>query len=228
MRIQCPNCFEYYEDGIKVCPRCGYAQGVYMQETLHMRMGSILQKRYCIGGVLSCSSFDVFYLAWDMMLKIKVVIREYLPREYSIRPSGIKELRIINESKVQQFQDGLERFAAEAKHLAMFRSEPEIADIFDGFMENNTAYIVMEYLEGKTLKKYLEQKETLEPELAIGLLTAVIRLLELVYKKNTPQWDIAPENIIVTEKGGIKLVRLQKGHRMRSVPIEAPGGNDAE
>lgn len=226
MKIQCPNCFEYYENDVKLCSRCGYVQGVCIQEAPYMSMGSILQKRYRIGGVLHYSSYDVFYLAWDMMLEKKVVIREYLPREFSARSPGGTRIRIFNGSMKRQFMDGLERFAAEAKHLSVLQNEPEIVDIFDSFLENNTAYIVMEYLEGVTLTTYLEQEKSLKPELAIVLLTAIIRSLEIVCTEDVLPWNIAPENIIITKSGEVKLVKLQGGHRTRPAPRAAPGEND--
>lgn len=79
MKIQCPNCFEYYENDVELCPHCGYAQGEHAAEALHMDPGSVLQNRYRIGRVLGFGGFGVTYLAWDMVLDIKVAIKEYLP-----------------------------------------------------------------------------------------------------------------------------------------------------
>ncbi len=206
MSTQCKNCFETYDSSLDICPHCGFTEGDHAVEALHMDPGTMLHDRYRIGRVLGFGGFGVTYLAWDEVLESKVAIKEYLPSEFSTRAVGVSQVTIFSGNKEQQFLDGMEKFVAEAKRLAKFQGEAGIVQIFDSFTENNTAYIVMEYLEGETLTKYLEREGTLPVDVAIGLLTPLIKSLEVVHGEGIIHRDIAPDNIMVTKSGEVKLI----------------------
>lgn len=172
-----------------------------------MNLGSVLHEQYRIGRIISCNDVDVTYLAWDMIRETKVVIREYLPKVFSARSSDMVKLTISGGSE-EQFKQGLERFITEAELLKEYQSESGIVRVFDSFEENNTAYIVMEYLEGKILPKYLEQEETPKPVQALTMLVDVLKIMETVGKGDIIKSNVAPENILVTKSGEVKLIRL--------------------
>ena len=174
---QCMGCMEIYQDNLTKCPVCGYEEGTMPENTLHMEPGSILNNRYVIGKVLGYGGFGVTYIAWDTLLEQKVAIKEFLPSEYATRMLGRMEVTIFSGDKRKQFMEGLVKFIAEAKKIAKFNNVPGIVKIFDCIEENNTAYIIMEYLEGETLAAKLEKEKKMKPDVAINLLLPVMEAL---------------------------------------------------
>ena len=151
MQTRCLGCMEQFESKYKVCPHCGYILGTQAEEAIHMEPGSLLHNRYIVGKVLGYGGFGITYIGWDGTLEQKVAIKEYLPGEFSTRMPGQTQVTVFNGEKSEQFRDGLKKFIEEAKRLAKFQNEPGFVKIFDSFEENETAYIIMEYLDGITL-----------------------------------------------------------------------------
>ena len=202
----CMGCMSHYEDGYNLCPHCGYIEDSKAEDALHMEPGSILRERYIIGKVLGFGGFGVTYIGWDAMLEQKVAVKEYLPSEFSTRVPGQTQITVFNGDKAEQFKDGLIKFVEEAQRLAKFHQEEGVVRIFDSFESNNTAYIVMEYLQGETLADYLKREKTMSPNKAIALLMPVIRSLESVNERGIIHRDIAPDNIFLTDDGRVKLI----------------------
>lgn len=119
--------------------------------------GNRLHERYIIGKVLGFGGFGITYLGYDRLLNMKVAIKEYMPSEFSTRMPTQTVVTVYSGEKEEQFQAGLKNIIEEAKRLAKFQNEPDIVHVFDCFQENNTAYIIMEYLEGETLKERLQK-----------------------------------------------------------------------
>ena len=167
MSKRCLGCMELYGDGFSVCPNCGYVEGTPAEEAVHMEPGTLLYDRYIVGRVLGYGGFGVTYIGWDGRLEQKVAIKEYLPGEFSTRMPGRSQITVFNGDKSEQFHDGLKKFVEEAKRLAKFQNEPGIVKIFDSFEENDTAYIIMEYLDGETLTSYLKRHKTIPGDEAV-------------------------------------------------------------
>ena len=195
-----------YQTDSWICPNCGYDQRTLPENALHMRPGSLLSNRYLIGKVLGFGGFGVTYLAWDHVLQQRVAIKEYLPSEFATRAAGKTEVTVFSGNKAQQFADGMRKFVEEAKRLAKFQNEPGIVRIYDSFEANNTAYIVMEFLDGETLDDYLKRVGKVSVEQAIDMLSPVIKSLEAVHKAGVIHRDIAPDNIFLTHDGKVKLI----------------------
>ena len=181
MKKRCYGCMELYESEYDICPYCGYIYGSHAEEAVHMEPGTLLHDRYKIGKVLGYGGFGVTYIGWDGKLEQKVAIKEYLPSEFSTRMPGQSQITVFNGVKNEQFHDGLTKFVDVAKRLAKFQNEPGIVKIFDSFEENDTAYIVMEYLDGETLTSYLKRVGTIPEDDAIAILTPVIMSLQTVH-----------------------------------------------
>ena len=148
MQTRCLGCMNLFDADFGVCPDCGYVIGTPAEEAVHLSPGYRLCNRYLIGRVLGFGSFGVTYIAWDEKLEQKVAIKEYMPAEFSTRMPGQSHVTIFEGDKSQQFHDGLHKFIDEAKRLAKFHGEPGIVQIYDCVEENDTAYIIMEYLDG--------------------------------------------------------------------------------
>ena len=202
----CMGCMEQYEDSLCVCPHCGFAEGTEPENPLHLEPGTILEDRYIVGKVIGFGGFGVTYIGWDALLEIKVAIKEYLPSEFSTRVLGQTEVTVFSGDKHEQFLDGMNRFVEEAKKLAKFHSMSGIVKIFDSFEFNNTAYIIMELLEGETLAELLKREKTISVEKTIEMITPVIESLSEVHKDGIIHRDIAPDNIFVTNSGKVKLI----------------------
>lgn len=206
MSKRCLGCMEYYGDEFEICPHCGYVEGTPAEEAIHMAPGTLLHDRYIIGKVLGFGGFGVTYIGWDGRLEQKVAIKEYLPSEFSTRMPGETTVTVFNGDKKDQFNDGLDKFVDEAKRLAKFKNEPGIVKIFDSFSENETAYIIMEYLDGETLTERLAKEQTIPEDEAVEMLWPVMQSLQVVHNQGILHRDIAPDNIFLTTDGEVKLI----------------------
>ena len=206
MITRCFGCMEEFDNSYGMCPHCGYEPDTEIESPIHMQPGVLLHGRYLIGKVLGFGGFGVTYIGWDFTLQLKVAIKEYLPSEFATRMIGQTQITVFGGKKEEQFDDGMEQFVEEAKRLAQFQNEDGIVRIFDSFAENNTAYIVMEYLEGETLTAYLERNGKIDGDKAIEMLVPVLKSLEIVHKAGIIHRDIAPDNIFLTKSGEVKLI----------------------
>ena len=197
---------EMFDDSLSVCPHCGFVVGTEAEEAIHIEPGTLLHDRYIVGKVLGYGGFGVTYIGWDGKLLQKVAIKEYLPSEFSTRMPGMTQVSVFGGDKSEQFYDGMHKFVEEAKHLAKFQSEEGIVKVFDSFEENDTAYIIMEYLEGETLTEYLKRENTIPPQKAVEMLMPIMESLSHVHEEGILHRDIAPDNIFITKSGDVKLI----------------------
>ena len=206
MSKRCLGCMELFGDEFSICPHCGYVVDTPVENPVHIEPGTLLNDRYIIGKVLGYGGFGVTYIGWDGRLEQKVAIKEYFPSEFSTRMPGQSQVTVFNGEKNEQFYDGLKKFVEEAKHLAKFQNEDGIVKIFDSFIENDTAYIIMEYLEGETLKEYLKREKNIPEDEAVEMLMPVMKSLQVVHEVGLIHRDIAPDNIFLTTSGEVKLI----------------------
>lgn len=206
MNKRCMGCMNEYSEGLEICPYCGFIENSEPESPLHMEPGTYLADRYIVGRVVGYGGFGVTYIGWDAKLEQKVAIKEYLPSEFSTRAPGHSKLTVYGGDKAEQFSKGLARFVDEAKRLAKFQNTTGIVKVFDSFEENQTAYIIMEYLDGETLAVKLKREGAMAPDEAIALLMPIMESLEAVHKEGILHRDIAPDNIFITNDGEAKLI----------------------
>lgn len=205
-KFRCMGCMEEYDDNTTVCPYCGYVKGTPAKEIYQLQPESILSGRYIIGKVLGFGGFGITYIAWDSVLEKKVAVKEYLPSDFATRMPGQTYVSVYEGEKEEQFKSGLRSFIEESQRLAKFNSVDGIVNIYDSFAENGTAYIIMEYLDGRTLKSILKEKGKIPYQEAIGYALPVLYALENVHKAGIIHRDIAPDNIFITNDGKVKLL----------------------
>ena len=205
MRL-CKGCMEHYDNDLHTCPYCGYVEDTPPESPIHLFPGVLLNERYIVGKVIGYGGFGVTYIAYDCVLQFKTAIKEYLPSEFATRMLGQTNVTIFGGNKHEQFIDGLNKFTDEAKKLAKFHSEEGIVKVFNTFEENNTAYIVMEFLDGETLSDYLEREKKIPSDKAIEMMTPIITSLKKVHEHGIIHRDIAPDNVFITKKGDVKLI----------------------
>lgn len=202
----CLGCMEKINDKYDVCPYCGYEDGTPAKEAYHMTPGTVLSGKYIVGKVVGYGGFGVTYIGYDGLLEKKIAIKEYLPSEFATRMPGQPEVTVYSGEREEQFYSGIDKFVEEGKRLAQFKDVPGIVRIFDSFTANKTAYIVMEYLEGETLKTRLEREGKLSIETSLDIIMPILSALQEVHKIGIIHRDIAPDNIFLTKDGEVKLL----------------------
>ena len=219
----CPNCF--CNSKSQPCPDCGW-RASFDNPPPALAMGRVLDGRYRIGRVLGHGGFGITYLAWDDNLQLRLAIKEYLPRDCAGRaPDGLS-LAVYFGPAGEQFAYGLDRFLEEARALAHFDQHPGIVTVKNFFRAHGTGYCVMDYVDGITLRDYLEQQPggRISSDAALKLLMPVIDALRAVHKEGQLHRDIAPDNIYLTQDGRIKLLdfgaaRFAAGEHSKSLSI---------
>lgn len=176
------------------------------EEMYHLEPGTVLDKKYLVGKVLGFGGFGVTYIAWDQILQRKVAIKEYFPRECASRMNGTEEITIFTGDRKKQFRNGLKSFKEEAAKLMKLHDIIGTVNVFAIFEENNTAYLVMEYLDGCTLAQMLKEKKKMPVEEALKMIRPVIRSLQEIHKNNLIHRDITPDNIFITKSGELKVL----------------------
>ena len=197
----CTYCLRPLEDG--VCP--GHCQPPESAPHI-LPPGTLLNGRYLVGAALGQGGFGITYIGRDQVLDIRVAIKEYYPNGFVTRNVGASPEVVITGRDKQSFVDReSEKFLAEARVLAKFIGEKGIVDVRDYFRANSTAYIVMEYLDGETLRDYLQHHGVQTPDQTFALLAPVMRSLDKVHQAGLIHRDISPDNIMLTRDGSVKL-----------------------
>lgn len=210
---KCYRCMkDYREDqGYKnnqyICPYCGFVDGTPPKELNHLSPGTILENRYGMGVVLGFGGFGITYKAWDFQLNTVVAIKEYYPSALVQRVPGQKDVIMYEGSKRQEFLSGLDRFLEEARSMSKFVNHPNIVRVDNYFEANHTAYIVMEFLDGISLKEFLKQEHgKIDYSMAIDIADCIINALDEIHKAGILHRDISPDNIFLCEGGVVKLL----------------------
>ena len=196
------------KDSVGVCPHCGYQLNQMKAVLYQMQPFTILAGKYLIGKVIGEGGFGITYLGLDLNLDLVVAIKEFYPNGFVTRESTVTAMVSIyagkNEKDVNKWREG---FINEARNLAKFSNLNGIVEVRDFFNENGTAYIVMEYIDGITLKQYLKQNGGKIPaDKTFEMMEPVIRSLSKVHNAGMIHRDISPDNIMITKYSGMKLL----------------------
>ena len=169
--------------------------------------GTLLAKRFRIERVLAEGGFGIIYVGRDLNLEMTVAIKEYYPFGFASRNHTYsEEVTSSNEEGLQTFEKGKEDFLKEARAMARFSVEPGIVTVRDFFTENNTAYIVMDYLDGETLKTWLEENDPMPVEKALNLMRPIMAALSRIHEEGLIHRDISPDNIMMLKDNRITLL----------------------
>lgn len=172
-----------------------------------LKPGVILKERYKIEEVIGAGGFGITYRAWDPLLQSYVAIKEYYPSGIATRSADSSKVCVPVGQEQREYHRGRIRFLKEAQDVARFQSEPNIVSIYDYLEENDTAYMVMEYLHGCTLKQYIrEHGGRLDTDHILHICLSVLDALAVVHKAGMIHRDISPENIFICEDLTVKLI----------------------
>lgn len=205
-REYCPYCMNPVEPGA-ACPACGLTAGAYAPSPHHLPPGTVLRDRYLVGRVLGEGGFGITYIGCDLRLELKVAIKEYFPTDRANRVAAA-DLSVSSYSGAagERYQSGKARFLQEARTMARMDKQPVIVSVRDFFELNNTAYIVMEYVEGTTFKDLVPQRGGRIPagEL-LHEMEPLFSALAAMHRQGLIHRDISPENLML-ENGDVRLL----------------------
>lgn len=205
MSRNCYNCMQPVEDYSGVCPHCG--QAPFEVNPVHqLKTGTFLKDRYLIGKSLGQGGFGITYIGLDTTLDVRVAVKEYYPNGISNRNHEASDHVTMTSTGADVYERGKLRFLQEAKTLARFYEEPGIVSVHDFFEDNNTAYIVMEYLDGITLKRFVEARGKIPANKLFRAMRPIMRSLEKVHAQDVIHRDISPDNIMLLRDGTLKLL----------------------
>jgi len=193
----CYNCMNV-TDGNIPCSECGNS-GIVNNELPALQTGTVLNKKYLIGRCLGKGGFGITYLAYDLSLKSRVAIKEYLPRQIATRTFDDTTVQPTKED-AETYKYGLKRFLEEAQMLRKFNYQ-SIITVYTCFKENNTAYFDMPFISGKTLEEYVVEQKGISEEELLYIMKHILKGLETVHRKKIYHRDIKPANIYIPHEG---------------------------
>lgn len=222
-KVLCPGCMRIINK-ISICAYCGYDLKNIQIKSYQLKPYTILgeqQKRYIVGKVVGEGAFGITYVALDKKLEMKVAIKEFYPRKYAKRVGNAVELHPQEGFDIAALR---EEMISEARNLAKLDQLEGVVEVKDYFRDNDTIYIVMEYIEGGSLKDYLKQNGgKLQVEIAKRMMRPVIESLMQVHNAGMIHRDISPDNIMVTPEGKMKLIDFGTAKESNDTDILALG-----
>lgn len=212
--MYCYYCMKETAEQNGICSCCG-KEFVKDPDRKYLQPGTVLNGRYVVGNVLGSGGFGITYAGLDKTLDTRIAIKEFFPSDYASRDSLNSDKVVLNAGPhTEFFRKEKSRFLTEARTLAKFNSESNIVHARDCFELNDTVYIVMEYVEGDNLLKYVKKNGTVEPQMLVTWFLPILRVLEKVHKQDLIHRDISPDNIIVNDNN---LVLIDFGAARRLV-----------
>ncbi len=203
----CINCMEQFDENLARCPHCGYDQTAD-PFPFGVKPDTILRGRYLVGRVLGQGGFGITYVGYDLTLELKVAIKEYFPTGIVTRNNTVSNQVQWNTVQIdgEQWKRGCESFLKEARRMAKLDSLPGIVRVRDTFPENQTAYIVMDFVEGENLKQKLMKNGAMSLEQCTAMLRPLMESLGEMHRKGLVHRDISPDNIMIRPDGSACLL----------------------
>ena len=206
MERYCPYCMHLIQPG-NPCPSCKRDPETYRPESRQLPSGTLLQERYILGRALGAGGFGITYLGWDLKLERRVAVKEYFPTAFLKRETSVTlDVTCYTASGQEAYTKGREQFLREARTMAALEKIPQMVRVLDFFPEHNTAYIIMEFLEGQTLKEITQAQGPCSAQVLLPLLEPVIRAMEAMHQANIIHRDISPDNLMLLSNGTMKLM----------------------
>ena len=202
--MQCPFCSAHNTSQAAECAGCGRSLiRIISVEAPHaLSPGTNLQNgAYIVREALGQGGFGLTYFGGDIHLRRYVAIKEFFPS--GCARSGTR-VEGYGDLSGQEFRAARDKFLEEAQALARFH-HPNIVAVYNCFEENGTAYMVMEYLQGKTLGQLLEERGALPEREAVNYIDRVGEALVAIHGANLVHRDITPANVIIGDDGRVVL-----------------------
>ena len=208
---RCMKCMHPLAAGETVCPECGRAYGSVNAESFALKPGTILEGKYLVGEMLGQGGFGITYIGFDLLLEQKVAIKEYYPMSTGMVSRDGHSTVVWSSAMMGKTgtQKGFDSFLKEARKMAKLGGIPGVVGVKSVFIQNETAYIVMDFIEGETLLKKLQKNGPMDFDSCVKLMTPIMQALAEVHEHGIIHRDISPDNIMVRPDG--KLILLDLG-----------------
>lgn len=215
---RCWNCMEDL-GGQHICPSCGFNPDGRELPPYVLKPNTILHGKYLVGNVLGQGGFGITYIGFDLTLELKVAIKEYFPFNMAARNHTKSNSLSWHSTELQDegWRSGCSQFLSEARKMAKINAIPEIVSVRDTFEENKTAYIVMDYVPGLTLKDYVRKNGCFTFSDCVNLLLPLIEGLDKIHRQGLVHRDISPDNLMLTPNGKLYLLDLGAAKDMNRV-----------
>lgn len=200
----CLGCMNKLDDN-GMCNHCNFDPNK-PQAKSYLKAGTVLDNRYIVGKILSFNGEGVSYIGFDKVTSEKVVVREYFPDTLCKRSDDSDRI-IVNQDCLAKYKTFMSEFAEVYKVLSRLRNLPHIVPAVDMFAQNNTTYAVLEYVEGVSLRKFLQENSgTLSWEQVKRIFPPIFTTLSIIHNAGIVHRGICSDNILVTVKGELKLI----------------------
>ena len=194
---------------------------------MHLKPDALLQGgKYKIIKFLGQGGFGITYLAEQTMLDRHVCIKEFFVKGFCDRDETTSAVLLGTTSNAAQMRQYMAKFIKEAKTIGRLE-HPNIVRIIEIFEENNTAYIVMEYISGESLAEYVRRVGAIPLEEAVRYVRGVGSALAFAHAHHVMHLDVKPSNVMLDqEKGRVVLIDFglskqysESGEQTSSTPV---------
>lgn len=172
-----------------------------------LSVNTLIHNRYRVDKVLGAGGFGITYRVTDLKENKIAAMKEYMPLDIAYRPMGSRQVRPTTPEKQKHYEKFRNQFLEEAQTINKFQDHPNIIKVSHLFCENNTAYYVMEFMDGMDLGKFLQQQggrvswDTLRP-----ILAQAVSALKRVHDGGMVHCDVSTGNIFLLKTGTVKLL----------------------
>ena len=193
---------------------------------MELQQGVLLQGgKYRVEKKLAQGGFGITYLGWQVALNREIVIKEFFMKDYCNRDAGASGVSVGSEGSRELVARFRQKFLKEAQTIASM-DDPRIIRIYDIFEENGTAYYVMEYVNGGSLKDLVMRHGALPERDALNYLHQIAGALSYVHARKVLHLDVKPSNVLLRENGNIVLIDFgiskrydEQGYQTSSTPV---------
>ncbi len=202
----CLRCMNISDDK-DICPFCNHEKKGQLTWSKALAPGTILNHKILIGNIQGKGGYGITYIGYDMLLEYPVAVKEFFPDEMVDRAPDGKTVLVLDAIQKDEYDSETRSYLQEARVLAEFSKFPGIVAIKDMFYENNTGYLIMEYLQGGNLRSYIDDHRGFLPvEDALHLMEPVVSILVKLHRSGLIHRDISPDNIMMDDDGSVKLI----------------------
>lgn len=207
----CMGCMKILQPDEKCS--CEFDEEQYNKKPHWLPLGTILNDNLVVGRVLGEGGFGITYVGLDINIEMKVAIKEFYLGGSCGRDAEFTREIFSNGSQFYKFKN---KFVDEAKILNQLKDNPNVVSVNRFFEENNTAYIVMEFIDGLTLKDYIKIKKRLTFKETTKIMRPIVNSLGKIHEQNMFHRDISPDNIIIMDNQKPVLIDFGSARKLLS------------